>query len=326
MVQYVLKRVSIAGKIAFEPPADSGASENIKRELRKCRDKHNDYVLVTMQPPKRPRTTGKDSQNHHLNGHILQICGETSNDYDTVKYCVKMIAVEQMGYPNSTGVKKMPVMIKIKKANIVIATKETTGSALAQELDGVKIQRTYENYELFMSNPAAVKVGDRVRIPAFRVPPAEVEGENKMSFEEIKVNEYATVYDRDENFIHLVFDRALFRSAVDNNNTKLWCDTQLAQYLRGTFLAALARKTKATDCGLLRKEDLWGDDAKPFFKHGRNRICFDNDEDVSVCYWLETPVNASAASFCCASGHGNSTYFYASFAAACVRPRFTILI
>lgn len=221
----------------------------------------------------------------------------------------------------------MPVMIKIKKANIVIATKEITSSAPAQELDGVKIQRTYENYELFMSNPAAVKVGDRVRIPAFRVPPAEVEGENKMSFEEIRVNgEYATVYDRDENFIHLVFDRALFRSAVDNNNTKLWCDTQLAQYLRGTFLAALARKTKATDCGLLRKEDLWGDNAKPFFKHGKNRICFDNDEDVSICYWLETPVNASAARLCYADRYGSSNYDDASGASVFVRPRFTILI
>lgn len=221
----------------------------------------------------------------------------------------------------------MPVMIKIKKANIVIATKEITGSAPAQELDGVKIQRTYENYELFMSNLAAVKVGDRVRIPAFRVPPAEVEGENKMSFKEIKVNgEYATVYDRDKNFLHLVFDRVLFRSAVDNNNTKLWCDTQLAQYLRGTFLAALARKTKATDCGLLRKEDLWGDNAKPFFKHGRNRICFDNDEDISVCYWLETPEDASAAHFCFASNLGHSGYNGASRASGFVRPRFTILI
>ena len=62
-------------------------------------NKNNDYVLLTMQPPKRPRTTGKDSQNHHLNGHIMQICQETGNDYETVKYCVKMIAVEQMGYP-----------------------------------------------------------------------------------------------------------------------------------------------------------------------------------------------------------------------------------
>lgn len=99
MVQYVLRRVNIAGRIAFEPPADDGANANIKRELRKCRDKHNDYVLVTLQPPKRSRTTGKDSQNHHLNGHIMQICQETVNTYDAIKYCVKMLAVEEMGYP-----------------------------------------------------------------------------------------------------------------------------------------------------------------------------------------------------------------------------------
>ena len=102
MVQYVLRRVNIAGKIAFEPPADAGANANIKHELRKCRDKHNDYILVTLQPPKKPRTTGKDSQNHHLNGHIMQICNATGQDYETIKYCVKMIAVEQMGYPYKT--------------------------------------------------------------------------------------------------------------------------------------------------------------------------------------------------------------------------------
>lgn len=102
MVQYVLKRVNIAGRIAFEPPADIGASEAIKRELTKCRDKHNDFVLVTLQLPKRPRTTGEGSQNHHLNGHIMQICNETGNDYDTVKQAVKMIAVENMGFPYRT--------------------------------------------------------------------------------------------------------------------------------------------------------------------------------------------------------------------------------
>lgn len=102
MVQYVLRRVNIAGRIAFEPPKDTAANANIKHELRKCRDKHNDYVLVTLQPPKRPRTTGKWSQNHHLNGHIMQICNETHNSYDVIKYCVKMIAVEEMGYPYKT--------------------------------------------------------------------------------------------------------------------------------------------------------------------------------------------------------------------------------
>ena len=102
MVKYVLKRVNLAGIIAFEPPADDGANANIKHELRKCRDKYNDYVLVTIQPPRKPRTTGEHSQNHHLNGHIMQICNETGNDYDTVKDAVKQLAVEQMGYPYKT--------------------------------------------------------------------------------------------------------------------------------------------------------------------------------------------------------------------------------
>lgn len=99
MVQYVLKRTFYAGHIAFDLPQDAGAREAIRRELERCRDKNNDYVLLTMQPPKRPRTTGKDSQNHHLNGHIMQICNETGNTYDAIKYCVKMLAVEEMGYP-----------------------------------------------------------------------------------------------------------------------------------------------------------------------------------------------------------------------------------
>ena len=102
MVQYVLKRAFFAGHIAFDLPQDAGAREAIRRELERCRDKHNDYVLVTIQPPRKPRTTGEGSQNHHLNGHIMQICNETGNDYDTIKYCVKMLAVEQMGYPYKT--------------------------------------------------------------------------------------------------------------------------------------------------------------------------------------------------------------------------------
>ena len=102
MVQYVLKRIFYAGNIACDLPQDAGAREAIRRELERCKDKNNDYVLVTMQPPKRPRTTGKDSQNHLLNGIIVQICEETGNDYDSVKDAVKMIAVEQLAYPYKT--------------------------------------------------------------------------------------------------------------------------------------------------------------------------------------------------------------------------------
>ena len=102
MVKYVLKLSDVPGRIALEPPLDTGARENIKHELRKCREKHGGFVLLTIEPPKKPRTTGPQSQNHHLNGHIMQICNETGNSYEVVKYCVKMIAVEQLGYPSQT--------------------------------------------------------------------------------------------------------------------------------------------------------------------------------------------------------------------------------
>ena len=77
MTQYVLKVADIAGRIGFIPPANTAARANIKRELAKCRNKHNGFVLVTFQPPKHPRTTGAESQNHHLNGHLMQICSVT---------------------------------------------------------------------------------------------------------------------------------------------------------------------------------------------------------------------------------------------------------
>ena len=99
MVQYVLKRAFYAGHIAFDLPQDAGAREAIRRELEKCRDKNNDYVLLTMQPPKQPRTTGAYSQNHHLNGHIMQICNNTGSSYTAVKDEIKRIATEEMGYP-----------------------------------------------------------------------------------------------------------------------------------------------------------------------------------------------------------------------------------
>ena len=101
-VTITLQRVDIKGRIAFMPPKEPELQEAIRKVLRTCRDKNNDYVSVTLARPYRPRTTGPESQNHHLNAHIMDLCKETGNDYDTIKYCVKMIAVEQMGYPFQT--------------------------------------------------------------------------------------------------------------------------------------------------------------------------------------------------------------------------------
>lgn len=101
-VTVTLKRIDQRGLIAFEVPREPELQEALRKVLRLCRDKNNDYVSVTLSRPYSPRTTGPKSQNHHLNGHIMQICNETNNDYEVVKYCVKMIATEQMGYPFQT--------------------------------------------------------------------------------------------------------------------------------------------------------------------------------------------------------------------------------
>ena len=195
----------------------------------------------------------------------------------------------------------------------------------AQEIVGVNIQRTYEDYSVFMANLDGVKVGDRVRVPGFKVPAIEIDGKEKLKFDEIEVaGEYATVYKIEGEQISLVFDRALFRSAIDRNDTGVMEDTQLAAYLRGAFLDALRKETSAADCGLLRKEELWGDNALPFFRNGRNRVCFDKDEDCAVWYWTETVEEASVAYFCIAGSGGGSDYDLASYANAYVRPRFII--
>ena len=196
----------------------------------------------------------------------------------------------------------------------------------AETMAGVEIQRTYEDYSAFMANLDGVKVGDCVRVPGFKVPATTINGEENLKFEEIEVaGEYATVYKIEGEQISLVFDRALFQSAIDRNDTGVWEDTQLAHYLRGAFLDALRKETSAADCGLLRKEELWGDNALPFFRNGRNRVCFDKDEDCSVWYWTETVEDASAAYFCLANYGGSCDYNGASDAYNFVRPRFIIL-
>lgn len=101
-VKMTLKRVFNKGHLCFELPREPELLEATKSLLSICKDKKNDFVNVTLDVPHKPRTTGKKSQNHHLNGHILQICNVTGNDYDSIKYCVKMTAVEQLGYPYVT--------------------------------------------------------------------------------------------------------------------------------------------------------------------------------------------------------------------------------
>jgi len=63
--------------------------------------KKSSQMLVRLSRPRRPRTTGYRSQNHHLNGHIQQIASYTGDSFDDVKGHIKREAIAD-GYPIRT--------------------------------------------------------------------------------------------------------------------------------------------------------------------------------------------------------------------------------
>lgn len=98
-ITLTLKRVFQKGLITFEVPQDEMLQTMLINVLSAIKSKYNDYAQVTIKTPRKPRTTGFKSQNHHLNGHIVQICNRTGNSYSEIKDYIKIIAVEQFGYP-----------------------------------------------------------------------------------------------------------------------------------------------------------------------------------------------------------------------------------
>lgn len=174
-----------------------------------------------------------------------------------------------------------------------------------------------------------VRIGDRVRLPAFTVPAVKMDGEEVLAFDEKHINaDEAVVIGKDENGnLILIFDHCLFESAIDLNNEKRFEMTQLGQYLQSEFLRAMnSAGIPAESCGLISKEEMFGDNALEYFKTGRNRIAFDFDEDCSRYYWLSTLYDeeAGAAYFGDAGNCGDAGCGSASDAYFYVRPRFII--
>ena len=207
------------------------------------------------------------------------------------------------------------------------APAESTRPAESKE-SGFISEMTY-SVSAFMANRDKVKIGDRVKLPSFTVPAVKMDGEDVLAFDEkhIKADE-AIVIGKDENgnFI-LIFDHCLFESAIELNDEKRFEMTQLGQYLNSEFLRAMnGAGIPAESCGLISKDEMFGDNPLEYFKTGRNRIAFDFDEACSRYYWLSTlyDEDASAAYFCYASYGGFSDYGNASYASGYVRPRFVI--
>ena len=208
------------------------------------------------------------------------------------------------------------------------APAESTRPAESKE-SGCISEKTY-SLSAFMANRDKVRIGDRVRLPAFTVPAVKMDGEDVLAFDKKHINaDEAIVIGKDENGdLILIFDHCLFASAIDLNNEKRFEMTQLCQYLKSEFLRAMnIAGIPAESCGLISKEEMFGDNALEYFKTGRNRIAFDFDENYSRYYWLSTlyDEDASAACFCHASTDGRAGYYGAGAASLYVRPRFIIL-
>ena len=207
------------------------------------------------------------------------------------------------------------------------APAESTRPAESKE-SGCISETTYSLFA-FMANRDKVRIGDRIKLPSFTVPAVKMDGDEVMEFDEKNIRaDDAIVIGKDENGdLILIFDHCLFESAIDLNNEKRFKMTQLGQYLQSEFLRAMnGAGIPAESCGLISKEEMFGDNALEYFKIGRNRIAFDFDENCSRYYWLSTLYSeeSSAARFCLADNNGNAIYDGAGGASLYVRPRFII--
>ena len=226
-----------------------------------------------------------------------------------------------------TGTETLEISGK-PKITVADKTPATNTESTPAEETGVISQMTYTPKSI-LKNFDNVRIGDRVKLPAFTVPAVKMDGEEVVAFDEKHINaDEAVVIGKDENGdLILIFDHCLFESAIDLNNEKRFEMTQLGQYLQSEFLRAMnGAGIPAESCGLISKEEMFGDNALEYFKTGRNRIAFDFDEDCSRWFWLSTlyAEEASAAYFCRVYNSGYAYYGNASNADTYVRPRFII--
>ena len=181
----------------------------------------------------------------------------------------------------------------------------------------MKVTKEYEWNEVVWKD---LNIGDSVQLPEFTVPETTIEGVIEQYFGEYVVKDTATVFNIKNGKIYLVFDHALFTSAMDLNNATKWKKTQLRAYLRSTFKNAMRDVgVPVSNVSLLSKDKILG---LQFFKSRKNVVAFVEDESSFVGYWLK---NISSASYFC------TTYFTgyvgsntASNANIFVRPCFVV--
>ena len=94
-------RTGKPGAVTFRVPADY--RQPLIVLLKKCAAKSSGYVTLTLDAPKRPRTTGERSQNSALWGWCSDIAEQLDYTPDQVKAAMCRMAVSE-GYPTTLSI------------------------------------------------------------------------------------------------------------------------------------------------------------------------------------------------------------------------------
>lgn len=117
-VTVILQYQEIEGMLCFSKPS-AEFMFRVQQVLDKCKDKNNGYVAVTLDKPRKPRTTGEGSQNNLFWELCTKIANEVGDDSDGMRDTengIKMRALSR-GYPfrvnKLTGEKVPESMTKV---------------------------------------------------------------------------------------------------------------------------------------------------------------------------------------------------------------------
>lgn len=87
MIQFTAKVTPKDGVISIAWPA--AIAPAVAMLLERSREKCAGYLNIRFDLPHRPRTTGWKSQNHHLRGHVRQLCDYTGYSMSEMMQFVK---------------------------------------------------------------------------------------------------------------------------------------------------------------------------------------------------------------------------------------------
>ena len=76
--------------------------DSVEADHARLVEKRVDQMNIRIGPPRKPRSTGFKSQNHHFNGHCQQIAEANFDYFDNVKMDIKRRAISR-GYPTTTN-------------------------------------------------------------------------------------------------------------------------------------------------------------------------------------------------------------------------------